>query len=367
MRFERLMDQLVGVFAILVLVGGTLLVLTPFFTALLWGAILAYSTWGPFSRLKSAFGGRGVWAALLIVAFILCVLLGPVFYAGFAFSAHAPDLVELAQQRLNEGLPRLPDWLITLPFVGSRIDEAWSAISARTPEMMARMRELVGPMFKIALQAALAIISGLGLLALSVLFAFFFYIGGENAATTLRSAMQRIAGERGRYLLGLVGGTVKGVVYGILGTSLIQAILCGMGYWIAGLPSPALLGLATFFLAMLPGGPLLIVAPGALWLAQTGNGGWAIFLFVWVIVVGIVVDNVLKPMVIGKSSHMPFILIVLGVLGGAAAFGFLGIFIGPTLLAVAHAVLREWTAEKTLEQQEEQPVPAETAQSLRRA
>jgi len=362
------MDQLIGVFAILVLVGGTLLVLAPFFTALLWGAILAYSTWRPFKRLTAALGDHGVWAAVLIVVLILGVIFGPVFYASFAFSAHAPDLVESLRQHLTEGLPPLPDWLADLPLIGSRIDDAWSAIAERTPEMMARLRELAGPIFKTALHAGLVIVNGLGLLALSVLFAFFFYIGGENVATILLAAMQRIAGERGRELLTLVGGTVKGVVYGILGTSFIQAVLCGIGYWISGLPSPAVLGLVTFFLAMLPAGPLLIIVPGAIWLTQNGNGSWAIFLVIWTVAVGISVDNVLKPILIGKSSHMPFILIMLGVLGGAVAFGFLGIFIGPTLLAVAHAVLREWTAEK-ISELEAQPVPVEavSAPSARRA
>lgn len=360
MRLDRLMDQLIGVFAILVLAGGTLFVLAPFFTALLWGAILAYCTWRPFQRLTVLMGGRRIRAALLIVLFIFCVLLGPIFYAGFSFFAHVPDIVAWLQQRLAEDLPPLPDWLTGLPFVGSRIDKAWTEIAAHNPEMVARVRELAGPTFRTMLHAALSVVSGLGLLALSVLFALFFYIGGENVATSLLVAMRRIAGERGHSLLMLVGGTVKGVVYGILGTSFVQAVLCGVGYWIAGLPSPALLGLATFFLAIIPAGPLLVIVPGAIWLAQTGNGGWAVFLVIWAGVAGIVVDNVLKPMLIGKSSHVPFILIMLGVLGGAAAFGFLGVFIGPTLLAVANAVLQDWTAGTALAQDAE-PVPVEHA------
>jgi predicted PurR-regulated permease PerM len=363
MRLDRLMDQLIGVLAILVLAGGTLLVLAPFYTALLWGAILAYCTWGPFRRLTVVLGGKRVQAALLIVLFIFCVLLGPIFYAGFAFFAHVPDIVEMVQRRLARGLPPLPDWLIQLPFAGPRIEEAWNAIIGRNPEMVARVRELAGPMLRTMLHAGLGVVNGLGLLALSVLFALFFYLGGENAATSLRVAMRRIAGERGRYLLVLVGNTVKGVVYGILGTSFVQAVLCAVGYWIAGLPSPALLGLATFFLAILPGGTLLIIVPGALWLTLNGNGGWAIFLVIWAGVVGILVDNVLKPTLIGRSSHVPFLVIMLGVLGGAVAFGFLGVFIGPTLLAVARTVVQDWTAETALEQEGE-PVAAEVAQEM---
>jgi len=353
MKFNRLMDQLAGVFAILVLAIGTLFVLAPFFTALVWGAILAYCTWKPFTRLASMLGGRRTLAAELIVLFIFVVLLGPIFYSGFAFFTHVPHIVELLQQRLAHGLPPLPAWVLDLPLVGPRLEKLWVEVAARNPETVARAQELAGPLLRGVLHVALAIVGGLGLLALSVLFALFFYIGGENAAKSLAAVMHHIAGGRGAYLLGLMGATVRGVVYGILGTSFLQAILCAIGYWIAGLPSPAMLGLVCFFLAILPAGTLLITVPAAIWLVQQGSSSMAIFVVVWSVVVGFVVDNVIKPMMIGRSSNVPFILIMLGVLGGAAAFGFLGIFIGPTLLAVAHAVLQEWTAESALKAGEE--------------
>jgi predicted PurR-regulated permease PerM len=337
------MEHLMGVLALLVLAGGALLVLAPFVTALLWGAILAYCSWQPFHRLALLFGGRRTLAALLVVVSLLVVLIGPICYAVVSFSTRAPELVGAVQARLATGVPPLPDWLAHAPLIGPSLEEVWNKIAAHNPEMVQRLRELAKPLLLGALGAGLTLLQGLGLLVLSVLFAGFFYLSGASLGIALEAAMWRIAGERAGYLLGLIGGTVKGVVYGILGTSLVQAVLCAAGYWLVGLPSPALLGLATFFLAIIPGGPLVIVVPGVLWLVQQGERGWAIFLVVWVMVVGVVVDNVLKPMIIGKSSHMPFILIMLGVIGGAAAFGLLGVFVGPTLLAVAHAVVRDWT------------------------
>lgn len=343
MKFDRLMEQLMGVLALLVLAGGALLVLAPFVTALLWGAILAYCSWQPFHRLALLCGGRRTVAAMLVVGTLLVVLIGPICYAVVSFSAHAPDLVGAIQARLSVGVPPLPDWLAHAPLVGPRMEEAWNEIATHNPEMLQRLRELAKPLLLGALGVGLTLLQGLGLLVLSVLFAGFFYLSGASLGIALDAAMRRIAGARAATLLGLIGGTVKGVVYGILGTSLAQALLCAAGYWLVDLPSPALLGLATFFLAIIPGGPAVIVVPGALWLVQRGETGWAVFLVVWVTVVGILVDNVLKPMIIGKSSPMPFILIMLGVIGGAAAFGLLGVFVGPTLLAVAHAVIRDWT------------------------
>jgi predicted PurR-regulated permease PerM len=362
MRFDRLMEQLVGIFALVVLIGGALLVVAPFITALLWGAILTYSTWGPYKRLTAALGGRRGWGALLMVLLILCLLLGPIFYAGFTFAAHVDEVVAFLQRRFAQGMPALPEWLVRLPLLGPRAVQAWAEIGTHNPEMVARMREFAGLLARTGFAAALEVMHGLGLLALSVLFASFFYLSGENAAAGLLAGMRRIAGERGAYLLALVGNTVKGVVYGILGTSLVQAVLCGVGYWIAGLPSPVLLALVTFFLAVIPGGPLIIIVPGAIWLAQNGHAGWAVFLAVWAIVVSVLTDNVLKPVLIGKSSHVPFILVMLGVLGGALAFGFLGVFIGPTLLAVANAVLRDWAIGEPFPHEKE-TVPVERVRS----
>lgn len=155
--------------------------------------------------------------------------------------------------------------------------------------------------------------------------------------------MRRVAGERAEYLLALAGSTVKGVVYGILGTALVQAVLAGFGFWMAGVPAPALLGLVTFFLSVVPGGPVIVWLPAAIWLYQGGSTGWAIFVVIWGLLVVGMADNVIKPILIGKNSDMPLILVMLGILGGAFAFGFLGVFIGPTLLAVAYTVLHDWT------------------------
>ncbi|MGZ5200562.1 MAG: AI-2E family transporter [Telluria sp.] len=344
MKFDRLVEQAVGLVALAVLALVSLVVVAPFMTALLWGAILAYCSLQPYRRLAHALGDRRGIAAVLIVLAILLVVIVPILYAGIAFSASVPELVTQAQKQLESGLPPLPHWVAQLPFVGDRLAEAWNSLAVRNPETIARLRELSRPLLLGALGAGLSVLQGLGLLVLSVLFAGFFYVSGSTAGKAIEAGLYRIAGDRASYLLGLIGGTVKGVVYGILGTSLVQAVFCGIGYWVAGLPNPGALGLLTFFLAILPGGPLLVIVPGALWLYQQGELGWAIFLFAWCAVAGIVIDNVLKPIIIGKSSHIPFILILIGVVGGAAAFGLLGVFVGPTVLAVADAVFREWTA-----------------------
>lgn len=348
MKFDRLMTQLLAIFSLVVLIGGALVVVAPFVTALIWGAILAYCTRAPFQRLVGALGGRRGWATLLMILLILVLLLGPIFYAGFTFATHIDELVAFVRERYAQGMPTLPEWLVRVPVLGPRAEQFWEGLAAQNPEVVARVREIAGTVARSGLVAAVAVMQGLGMLTLSVVFAAVFYLGGENAAAGLLAGMRRIAGVRSAELLALVGNTVKGVVFGVLGTSLVQGALVGIGYWLAGLPSPVLLAFVTAFLAVIPGGPLLVVVPGVLWLVQHGLAGWAAFLVIWALLVGIATDNVLKPILIGKTSHVPLILVMIGVLGGALTFGFLGVFIGPTLLAVARVLLGEWAHAEPL-------------------
>ena len=184
--------------------------------------------------------------------------------------------------------------------------------------------------------------AGLLQLALAVLVAFFLYRDGEAAAAKIERMTSRIGGSRGRHLLTVAGSTVTSVVYGILGTALAQGLVAGIGFLIAGVPGAALLGFATFLLSVVPVGPPLIWIPAAIWLFVQGFTGWAIFMGLWGLLVISMVDNVLKPMIISRGSHLPFMLVLLGVLGGVAAFGFVGIFLGPTLLAVGYRMVNEW-------------------------
>ena len=182
-------------------------------------------------------------------------------------------------------------------------------------------------------------------LLLALLTAFFLYRDGIAARRGLIAATRRIAGDHAPPLLRVAYATINGVVYGVLGTALAQALLILIGLWLAGIPAALLLGLLLFVLALIPFGPLLIWGPAAVWLYLDGEIGWAIFVAIWSIAAGFITDNVLKPYLISRGSDLPLILILFGVIGGAVAFGILGLFLGPTLLAVGYELIREWNAE----------------------
>jgi predicted PurR-regulated permease PerM len=178
-------------------------------------------------------------------------------------------------------------------------------------------------------------------------------------ADNVTAGIERIGGERGKHLLRVAGSTVRGVVYGILGTALVQALMAGLGFFIAGVPAGALLALLTFFLSVVPVGPPLVWLPASLYLFQQGRTGWGVFMLIWGVGIS-TVDNFVKPWLISQGSEMPFILILFGVLGGALMFGFIGVFLGPTLLAVGHRLVKEWLATRHVESAKAALAPAST-------
>lgn len=149
---------------------------------------------------------------------------------------------------------------------------------------------------------------------------------------------------RAAYLLGIARTTVTGVIYGILGTGLAQGVLATAGFAVAGVPGAVLLGVATFFLSVVPVGPPLVWTGAVIWLFQQGEPGWAIFVAAWGFLVVSTVDNVIMPFIISRGARLPFAVVLLGVLGGLLAFGVIGVFLGPTLLAVGYRLATEWTA-----------------------
>jgi predicted PurR-regulated permease PerM len=209
-------------------------------------------------------------------------------------------------------------------------------------------QKLVEPAGALLLAGGLFLASGLIKLALSIFIAFFLFRGGATVGAWATALVRHIGGERGEHLLTVAGNTVRGVVYGILGTALTQAVLAGTGFLIAGVPGALLLALLTFFSSIVPvAGTALTWVPAAVWLFHQGENGWGVFMLVWGAGVANV-DNVVKPWLISQGSNLPFLLIFFGVLGGALTFGFIGVFLGPTLLAVGYKLVVEWAAASRL-------------------
>jgi predicted PurR-regulated permease PerM len=184
-------------------------------------------------------------------------------------------------------------------------------------------------------------------LVIAMVSLFFMYRDGEEFSAQVHHALQRLFGAaRVQHYIDAVGGTVKAVVYGIVLAALAQATLAGLGYWVAGVPAPLLFAALTFLVGLVPFAIPFMWGGASLWLFLNGDTVAALGLFIWGVTAVSWVDNIVRPLVISGAAQIPFLLVLFGVLGGLAAFGLVGLFIGPVVLAVILAVWREWNAER---------------------
>lgn len=339
-RFE----QIAVLTVVLLLALGCFLVLRPFVSALLWALIFSFSTWPIFAWMLRLLHGRRTLAALAMTLVIAAIFVLPLIVVGASLAQDVTRVADMARTVLTEGPPSPPSWIGGIPLIGDRLEKFWSGVAHDGAKLTAALVPYLGTIRDFALSIGASWGGAVLEVTLSVIATFFFYRDGAAGAAVMRSLANRLDGGRGERLLHVAGATINGVVYGIMGTALAQAALAAIGFLVAGVPGALLLGFLTFFLSLIPLGPPIVWIPATLWLAHTGETGWAIFLGVWGVFVVSGVDNVLKPYLISKGGNLPLILVFLGVLGGALAFGFIGIFLGPTLLAVAYTLFQDWTS-----------------------
>lgn len=343
----RNVEQLAALAVLALLIIGCLTVLRPFLTAILWGLIICLATWPAFEWLLQRLGNRATLAAACMTLLLAAALLVPLLLLGASLVENTTRLFEkltFAFQR--ERSP--PSWLTNAPLIGHQLQTIWLELARGSQAMLTRMQSfLLGPVKDWVLAIGANVGGGILELTLSLLISFFYYRDGAAAGRRLSAVAERLAGTRAQRLLDVAGGTLKAVVYGIIGTAITQGVLAGFGFWLVDVPGALLLGAATAFLSLVPLGPALLWGPAAVWLFYQDALGSAVFLAVWGLLVVGGADNIVKPYFISKGSDLPLLLIFLGILGGVTAFGFLGIFLGPTLLSVGYTLLREWVPTET--------------------
>lgn len=339
----RRIEWIAGIAALSLLVIGCVLVLRPFFTALLWAMVLASSSWPLYARLEDRLGHRRSLAALLMTLLLATAFVLPLAILSTTIAEHATSAIDLVRSLLDTGPPEPPAWIVNLPVVGQDLAKTWHELAADSQRFAAMIRPYLSVARDWGIASGLAVGRGVVELSLSLVVAFFFFRDGHTVVAQADLLGRRLMGDRVQHVFQVAGSTVRGVVYGIIGTSLIQALLATAAYAIVGAPGALFLGLVTFFLAFLPSGPPLVWIPIAVWLVSNDQAAWAVFLAIWGIVVVGSVDHFLKPVLISRESNMPLLLVFFGIVGGALTFGVIGVFLGPTLLAIAFSLLRDWT------------------------
>ena len=344
-RSRSIIERWIGAAAVAVLALACLLILRPFISAALWAAILCFTTWPLFARLKAKLGGRPTMAASLATLTLSAIIIAPVAILVSRLSGNVAEIIDATRKFIHEGPAAPPAWVTSLPLVGSRLAAYWNLLSESSANRFSEIVKWLPTVQKAILGSGRALAAGVFQIVLSLLMVFLFYRNGETAANRLMFTINRIGGAEGSHLLDVAGTTMRAVVYGVLGTAFLQGVLAGAGFMIAGVPGAALLGFFTFVIAVIPGGPLLVAAPAICWLYHRGSTEWAILIAVWVVIVGNL-DHVVRPFLIARGgSDTPLVLVILGVLGGAMAFGLIGLFLGPTLLAVGYRMFDEWSSD----------------------
>ncbi|MFP3847401.1 AI-2E family transporter [Pseudomonas sp. W5-01] len=343
-------DRLLVQILLLALLGACLWVMAPFWSALFWGAVLAFASWPLMRLLTRALKGRESLAAAILTLGWMVLVLAPLVWLGFNLADHVRDATAFVKDVQVDGLPDPPTWLAGVPLVGERLVGYWNTIDQQGAALLVSVRPYLGQVGNWLLARSAQIGGGILELALSIIFVFFFYRDGPRVAAFVLSLLERLIGDRAQYYLDLVAGTVQRVVNGVIGTAAAQAVLALIGFLIAGVPGALVLGIGTFLLSLVPMGPPLIWIPATAWLAWRGDYGMAIFLGLWGTFIVSGVDNVLKPYLISRGGNLPLVIVLLGVFGGLLAFGFIGLFIGPTLLAVAYSLLLDWVADNRARQ-----------------
>ena len=331
---------------------GCLLVLYPFLASVLWAAILVFTTWPVFQWLRARLRLGPVAAAIVMTLLTALVVLLPLALLASDGAADVDALRASVEALLVAGLPPAPAWLAGLPSVGPSLERLWNSWAADLGVMASFFRPYFGLIAENGLAVLLGIANGIVRFTLALFIAFFFWVSGAALGLHLHAILHRIAGARADTLIRVTGSVVRGTVYGILGTAIVQGILTASGLWLVGVPRPVLFGALASIFSVLPIGAPLVWLPAVAWLLIDGQTGRGLFLLAWGIVAVSGADHTIRPYFIARGAHLPFLLTVMGVLGGVLQFGLLGIFLGPTLLGTGFSLVMEFSRS------EDRPLPS---------
>ena len=327
------------------LIGCSLWILRPFMPAFIWAVMIVVATWRRMQHVERRVGGRRGIAVAVMTIGILLLLVVPIAIAIDQFVNHFDDIRAGIAWLTSRDLPPPPAWVAHIPLAGPSLVSKWSEFASADP--LSALRPLLPYAGNVA--TWLAVRAGsVGVLLVNLLlivaFCAILYLTGESAARNTRRFAQRLAGERGLRTVELAGQAVRAVALGIVVTAVAQSVLGGVGLAIAGVPNAILLTAVMFVLCLAQIGAVPVIAPAAIWLFWKDATGWGVFLLVWCVVVS-ALDNFLRPALIRRGADLPLLLIMVGVIGGLLAFGVVGLFVGPVVLAVTFTLANAWISE----------------------
>jgi predicted PurR-regulated permease PerM len=326
------------------LIVSSFWIVRPFLMASTWAAMIAVATWPLLLRTQTCLGGRRSLAVAVMTLALLLILLVPFYFGVTTIVENAGLITEWSKSLATLSLPQPPAWLASLPVIGSKLTVRWQQLAAASPEEISAR---LAPFARTVALWFVGQVGSLGLLLiqflLTVVVVALLYSKGETVARGADRFARRLAGPQGENAVHLAGQAIRAVALGVVVTAIAQSVLAGIGLAIAGLPFVTFLIALVFVLSVAQVGPALVLIPATIWVYDRSGAVWGTAFLAWAIFCSII-DNFLRPLLIKRGADLPLLLIFAGVIGGLIAFGVIGLFIGPVVLAVAYTLLVEWVS-----------------------
>lgn len=330
--------------AIGILVASSFWIVRPFLIALIWATTIVISTWPVMLSAQRALGPRSAAVAVMTTA-LLMVLVVPLFVSIGALVRNADEIASWPEALRTFHIPQPPAWAASLPMVGTTLVDRWNQLAGRPPEELTNMLLPYARTFVLDLVRR---VGSVGLLfiqfLLTVVLSAVLYSKGEIVAAGVERLARRLGGVRGAEAVRLSAQAIRGVALGVVGTAILQTTLTGLGLMVVGVPYAVMLTAVVFVFCIAQIGPALVLIPVVYWAYSQSGPVWGTSFLVWAIFCA-ALDNVVRPILIRRGADLPLLLIFSGVIGGLLAFGVIGLFIGPVVLAVAYTLLVEWVSE----------------------
>ncbi|NVP54834.1 AI-2E family transporter [Rhizobium sp. DBTS2] len=319
--------------------------------------VIATASWPLFCRLRGALGGRRTLAAAIAILLILAFIVVPIMFAVTYAFQEVREWIGWAVAMNKTGAP-VPEWIRALPVVGEWMANRWTQLLDH-PGAIGELSQIVsganiGNIYRVALAAGGAAFHLLLTMLFMLIALFFIYRDGESFMRQVDAIGERILPMRWERISRIVPATISSTVTGMTLIAIGEGIVLGIAYWVAGVPSAVTLGVITGLMALFPGGAPLAFSLVSIYLISSGSPFAGIALFLWGSIELFIVDKTLRPKLVGGPIKLPFLPTFFGLIGGVKTMGFLGLFIGPVLMALLVAIWREWVRE--VEMSEESPV-----------
>lgn len=340
---KKIVETAIKIGMILLLFVWCFYIVQPFIVPLVWSLIITVSIYPVYSRIVILLGGRQKLTAVLIILTLLLIIAAPCFVLVGTIANNIEELVT----KLSDGSLTIPlptEKVAAWPIIGESLFKYWTLVSTNLLGTLQQIAPQLKTLGKWLLTSSFSLTVSILQLVLAIIISGILLVNAEGGRLLAIAMGKRFVGERGEEFESLSAETIRGVATGILGVALIQSLLAGLGLVVADIPSAALLTLACFFLAVIQVGPTFIMLPVAIYVFSAHDTLFSLIFMAWAIFVSLI-DNVLKPLLIGRGSRIPIIIIIIGVIGGMIFSGIIGLFVGPVVLALGYELFRAWVFE----------------------